>query len=85
MSHRTEQGLNTAEAARTELYDTLSLLSDRLNYAQRFDDAVDRTQAKISRSQTENPVGFALVVAGVAITVGVIAWAGASKLLNAFK
>ncbi|WP_217133559.1 hypothetical protein [Leucobacter chinensis] len=74
-----------ADLARVELYETLSLLSDRLNYAQRFDDAVERTTEKLQEERKTNPVGFALAVAGVAATVGVLAWVGASKIIRKFQ
>lgn len=74
-----------ADHARTELYETLSLLSGRLNYAQRIDDAVDRTTEKLHEERKANPVGFALAVAGVAVTVGLIAWAGASRIMKKMR
>lgn len=85
MALKNNTSMQDAQVARAELYETLSLLSDRLNYAQRFDDAVDRTQKRLHRKQMENPVGFALAVAGVAATVGVLAWAGTAKLIKRFQ
>lgn len=79
------EGLRAAEEARSELYDTLTQLSDRLNYAKRFDAAVDRTQVRLKEEQKENPLGFALAVAGVAVAVGLVTWTVASKIVTKLR
>jgi len=71
-----------ASRAREELYDTLSLLSDRLNYAKRFDEATERTEFRMKAYKERNPLGFALTVVGVAATVGVVTWAVTTKILR---
>lgn len=73
-------GVAEAQTARAELYDTLSLLTDRLNYAQRIDDAVDRTKVRFSRLREEKPVEAVAIVAGAAVAVGVVVWAVAAGL-----
>lgn len=73
-------GVAEAQTARAELYDTLSLLTDRLNYAQRIDNAVDRTKARFSRLRSEKPVEAVALVAGAAVTAGVVVWAIAAGL-----
>ena len=85
MASKNTASLEDAQVARVELYRTLAQLSDRLDYAQRFDDAVDRTRSRLQRRQRENPVGFAVLVAGVAVTVGVVAWAGTAQLLKRMR
>ncbi len=80
-----DHGIAVAEHARDELYDTLGQLRDRLDYAQRVDDAVDRTSARISAAKRENPIGFAVGVAVTAVTVGVAAWGIARLVARAFK
>lgn len=71
-----------AQAARAELYGTLELLSERLNYGKRFDEATERVEARVRRVQRDRPVAFALAVAGVATVVGVAAWAAVSAIVN---
>ncbi|MBC9955124.1 DUF3618 domain-containing protein [Leucobacter sp. cx-42] len=73
-------GVAEAQTARAELYDTLSLLTDRLNYAQRIDDAVDRTKVRFSRLREEKPVEAMAIVAGAAVAVGAVVWAVAAGL-----
>lgn len=69
-----DYGVAEAEVARAELYQTLGQLRDRLNYARRFDEAVDRTRDRISAQKRENPVGFAAGVAGAAAIAGLVVW-----------
>lgn len=80
-----ESGLVAAERARAELYDTLGQLRDRLDYAQRIDDALDRASHRIADAKRENPVGFAIGAVATAAAVGVAVWGVArlvSKALN---
>lgn len=82
MNEGARQSIDEAQAARSELYATLNQLSDRLNYAKRVDEAVDRAEQRIRANRERNPVAFALVVTGAAVTVGLLVWAGASKLVS---
>lgn len=84
MMNETQDKLRDAHEARTELYETLALLSDRLNYAKRFDEAVDRTMERIDEEKEYNPLRFAIGVAAVAVAVGALAWVGTRKVLNTF-
>lgn len=84
MASNKRQGVEEADAVRAELYATLSQLSDRLNYAQRFDDAVTRTGDRIREEKEEHPLSFALGVAGVAAAVGTLVWWGTSRLMKKF-
>lgn len=79
-----DAGITDAQRAREELYDTLGQLRDRLDYAQRIDDAVDRTTRRIAAEKRENPVGFAAGVAVVAGAVGLAAWGLARLVMRAF-
>lgn len=78
---RTHPGVVTAQHARAELYDTLGQLRERLDYAQRIDDGLDRAKHRIAAERRENPVGFAIGAVAVAAAVGVAAW-GATKLIR---
>ena len=85
MSEReVDPGVAAADRARQELYDTLGQLRDRLDYAQRIDDTVDRATRRIAAEKRENPLGFAIGVAVVAGAVGVAVWGVARKVLRAF-
>lgn len=76
MSHPDERALGVAEAqvARAELYDTLGLLSDRLNYAKRIDEATERVGVRIREERRERPLVFVAGVVAVAATAGLIVW-----------
>lgn len=82
---RTDPGVEAAELARDELYDTLAQLRERLDYAQRIDDAVSRTRHRIREERRENPVGFALGVAVVAAAAGAVAWGATRLIRRAFR
>ena len=69
-----QQGISDAARARQELYGTLSLLKDRLNYAQRIDDAVDGARLRIVEQKRRNPAAFVVGVAGAAVVAGAIVW-----------
>lgn len=81
---RIDPGVREADQVRAELYDTLGQLRDRLDYAQRIDDATARATRRIAAERRENPLGFAIGVAVVAGTVGVIAWGIARRVMRAF-
>ncbi|MBC9936382.1 MULTISPECIES: DUF3618 domain-containing protein [unclassified Leucobacter] len=82
-----ERSLGVAEAAmaREELYTTLAQLRDRLNYAQRVDDAVDDAKARIAETRRSRPLVFAAGCAGVAVVAGLVVWGvarGISRRIN---
>ena len=77
-------GVAAAERARHELYDTLGQLKDRLNYAQRVDDAVADAKQRMAEQKRDNPAGFAAGVAGAAVLVGVAVWGIASRVARRF-
>ena len=83
--NQAEAGVREADRARAELYDTLGQLRDRLDYAQRVDDAMDRAKVRIAEKKRENPLGFAIGVAAVAGTVGVAVWGIARRVIRAFE
>lgn len=68
------RGLARAKEARGELYETLGLLKEQLNYAKRFDRAVDSAKLKIALQKKRNPVAFGIAVSGVAATAGLAVW-----------
>lgn len=78
---RIDPGVSAAQQARDELYQTLGQLRERLDYAQRIDDAVARASHRISAERRENPIGFAIGVAAAAAVVGVAAW-GVARLVR---
>lgn len=84
-AHEKQQGVADAAAARAELYDTLSQLKDRLNYAQRVDDAVDEAKLRIAEQKRRNPLGFAAGVAGVAAVAGLVVWGVASAVARRLR
>lgn len=69
------RGVNEANAARAELYGTLSQLKEQLNYAKRFDRAMERGQQRIVKFKDEKPVAFAAGVVAVAAVSGGAVWA----------
>ncbi len=77
-------GIAEAARARVELYDTLAQLKDRLNYAQRVDDAVEGAKVRIAAEKRENPLGFAVGVASAAALVGAAVWGVASLVAKKF-
>ncbi|QIM15690.1 DUF3618 domain-containing protein [Leucobacter insecticola] len=79
-SEEKQRGVAEAAAARAELYGTLSQLKDRLNYAQRVDDAVDDAKRRITEQKRRNPLGFMIGVAGVAVVVGAVVWGVATTV-----
>lgn len=80
-----QQGIADAAKARAELYGTLSQLKDRLNYAQRIDDAVDDARHKIAEQKRQNPVAFVVGVAGAAAVAGAIVWGIASVVAKRLR
>jgi len=81
---RTEEGIREADQARAELYDTLGKLRERLDYAQRVDDAMVRAKQRIADEKRANPLGFAIGVAVVAGAVGLTVWGLARGVMRAF-
>ena len=73
-------GIAEAAAARADLYDTLTQLTDRLNYAQRVDNALARAKANVTRVRSERPWAFAAAAAGAAAAVGVAVWGVAATI-----
>lgn len=67
-------GVSEAEAARAELYGTLGQLRDRLNYAQRIDDAVDDAKMRIMQTKQNRPLAFIGGCVGVAAVAGLVVW-----------
>ena len=76
------RGIAEAEAARAELYDTLSQLKVQLNYAKRIDDAVDDTKRRIVDVKRRSPLAFVAGVAGAAVIAGAVVWAAAAAVMN---
>lgn len=86
MSHEEKlQGVADAAQARAELYDTLSQLKVRLNYAQRVDDAVDDAKQRIAAEKRRNPLAFAAGVAGAAAIAGLAVWGIASVVAKKLR
>lgn len=79
-----DPGVLEAQRARAELYDTLGQLRERLDYAQRMDDSMERTRRRIARTKRENPLGFAVGVAAVAAVAGLAVWGIARRVARAF-
>ncbi|RGE21929.1 DUF3618 domain-containing protein [Leucobacter sp. wl10] len=79
-SREKQQGVAEAARARAELYDTLSQLKDRLNYAQRIDDAVGDAKERIAEQKRRNPLGFAAGVAAAAAFAGLAVWGVATAV-----
>lgn len=71
--------------ARAELYDTLGQLSERLNYAKRFDDAVDAEIAKVKRFKKQRPEIFVAAVVGISAVAGAATWLIARSVIRRFK
>lgn len=69
-----ELGVTEAEVAREELYGTLAQLRDRLNYAQRVDDAVDDVKLRIAETRRNRPIAFVVGCAGTAVLAGLSVW-----------
>ncbi|GAA2189201.1 MULTISPECIES: DUF3618 domain-containing protein [Leucobacter] len=84
-SEEKRHGIAEADQARTELYDTLSQLKVRLNYAQRVDDAVEDAKVRIAEEKRDNPAGFGAGVAGVAVLAGLAVWGIASAVARRFS
>ena len=69
------RGVAQAQVARAELYDTLGQLRNRLDYAQRIDDATDRLMLRVEEQKRERPLVFAAGVIAVATIAGTVVWA----------
>ncbi|MGK0741274.1 DUF3618 domain-containing protein [Leucobacter sp. Z1108] len=77
-------GVQKAQLARAELYDTLGQLRGRLDYAQRIDDTIARTKQRVADVGNENPLAFAAGVAGAAVAAGLTVWGVARLVMRAF-
>lgn len=73
-----EQGVQAAQEARTELYDTLGQLRDRLDYAHRFDQATQWLKH-------ERPAAYAAAVVAVATVAGLVVWGVSAKIVRLFR
>ncbi|SJN08871.1 hypothetical protein FM113_04620 [Leucobacter sp. 7(1)] len=80
-----EQGVAEAQVARAELYDTLTQLQGRLNYAQRIDDSVAHAKRRIVAEKERNPLAFVAGVAGVAVVAGLVVWGIARSVGNRLR
>lgn len=80
-----DPGTFEAQRARAELYDTLGQLRERMDYARRIDESMERTRRRIVRGKSENPLGFVLGVAGVAGVAGLAVWGVARRVARAFE
>lgn len=78
-------GVDAANQAREELYDTLSKLRDRLDYAARIDRSVERTKQRIAEGKRENPAMFVAGVVGVAAVCGIAVWGIARQVIRVFS
>lgn len=67
-------GVEAAEQARAELYDTLGKLTHQLNYARRIDESIDRGKARLLEVKATKPGAFVAGVAGVAAVAGLVVW-----------
>ncbi|QZY50974.1 DUF3618 domain-containing protein [Leucobacter tenebrionis] len=83
--HEKQRGVAEAAQARAELYETLALLKDRLNYAQRVDDAIDDFKHRAAEQKRRNPLAFAAGVAGAAAIVGLGVWTVTSAVIKRFQ
>ena len=79
------QGIADAAIARGELYDTLAQLKDQLNYARRFDEAVERMEERVQQVREERPAVFIAGVVSVAVVAGTVVWAVASRVARGRK
>lgn len=85
MNKTQADGVLDAEIARAELYDTLGQLRDRLNYAQRFDDATERLVDRIQEEKETRPLVFATGVVVAAAAVGAVVWAVATGIAKRIR
>lgn len=82
---RHEDRLSETQVARADLHETFALLSDRLNVAKRFDDAVELRTEQIKELKKKNPAVFVAAVASVAMLAGVATWAVTTQILKRFR
>lgn len=80
-----ERGVAQAQVARAELYDTLGQLRNRLDYAQRIDDATERLMDRATEQKRERPLVFAAGVVAVAAVAGTVVWAVARGIARNFR
>lgn len=84
-TNRNSLGVAEAARARAELYTTLGQLRQRLDYAQRIDDATARAGERIGRLRRDRPLMFMAGVAGVAVVAGVVVWGVARVVVRNLK
>ena len=77
-------GVQKAQLARAELYDTLGQLRGRLDYAQRIDNTIARTKQRVADVGNDNPLAFAAGIAGAAVAAGLAVWGVARLVMRAF-
>lgn len=82
---RNSAGVAEAARARAELYETLGQLRERLDYAQRIDDATARASERVERLRRDRPLMFMAGVAGAALVAGVVVWGVARVVVRNLK
>lgn len=80
-----QRGIEEAARARAEVYQTLEQLQHKLNFAKRVDEKVDETKMRVAQARAVDPVGFATIVAGIAIVSGLAAWGVATLVARSFR
>ena len=82
---KTALGISEADKARDELYSTLSLLRERLDFAQRIDDRLEQAKHRIAAEKLERPLVFVAGVVAVAIAGGALVWGLTSNTVRFFR
>ena len=82
---KTALGISEADKARDDLYATLSLLRERLDFAQRIDDRLEQAKHRIAAEKRERPLVFVAGVVAVAIAGGALVWGLTSKTVRFFR
>ncbi len=71
-----------AVRARAELAATLDAIEDKLNVPKQIGLAADRTQARVRRMASDNPIALGAVALAAATAVGLGVWAIVRALRN---
>lgn len=79
-----DPGVLQAQQARQDLYDTLGQLRERLDFAQRIDNRVERARRRIAQEKRDNPLGFAIGVAAAATVTGLAVWGVVRLIAKSF-
>lgn len=82
---KTALGISEADKARDDLYATLSLLRERLDFAQRIDDRLEQAKQRFAAEKRERPLVFVAGVVAVAIAGGALVWGLTSKTVRFFR